>query len=74
MQLTAIEFQTKCLEIMDQVMDNHEEVIITKYGKPAVKLIPVEEETPRSFGYMKGSVKIKGDIIASIDDVWDAEE
>ena len=44
MQLTAVEFKSKCLELMDQLEENHEEVIIIKNGKPVAKLIPVEEE------------------------------
>jgi len=75
MQLTAVEFKTKCLELMDQVKENHEEVIITKYGKAVAKLVPVfaveEKGNGSLFGYMKGSVKINGNIIDPIDEVWD---
>lgn len=74
MQLTAVEFQSKCIELMDQVKDNHEEVIITKDGKPIAKLIPMEAEAEGSlFGFMKGTMKINGDIIASLDEKWDVE-
>jgi prevent-host-death family protein len=74
MQLTAVEFQSKCIELMDQVKENHEEVIITKDGKPIAKLIPMGEETAGSlFGFMKDTVKINGDIVASIDEKWDVE-
>jgi prevent-host-death family protein len=77
MQLTAVEFKAKCLELMDQVNENHEEVIITKYGKALVKLVPViaveERGNGSLFGYMKGSVKINGNIIDPIDEMWDAE-
>ena len=72
MEMTAVEFKAKCLELMDQVKECHEEVVITKYGKPVAKLVPVEEKTPGTlFGFMKGSVKINGDIIAPIDEKWE---
>ncbi|HLP48023.1 MAG TPA: type II toxin-antitoxin system prevent-host-death family antitoxin [Candidatus Kapabacteria bacterium] len=74
MQLTAVEFKSKCLELMDQVEENHEEVIITRDGKPVAKLIPVEEEIEHPlFGFMKGTVKIKGDIITPLDEKWEVE-
>ncbi len=77
MQLTAVEFKAKCLELMDQVKENHEEVIITKYGKAVAKLVPViaakKKGSGSLFGYMKGSVKVNGNIIDPIDEVWDAE-
>ena len=74
MQMSAVEFKTKCLELMDQIKENREEVIIIKNGKPVAKLVPVEEKQSDSlFGFMKGSVKINGDIIAPIDEKWDVE-
>jgi len=74
MQMSAVEFKTKCLELMDQVKENREEVIIIKNGKPVAKLVPVEEKQSGSlFGFMKGSVKINGDIIAPIDEKWNVE-
>lgn len=64
MNINAAEFKAKCLKLIDQVADTHEPLIITKRGKPVAKLVPIVEETPHSlFGYMKGTVKIVGDIV-----------
>lgn len=64
MNINAAEFKAKCLKLIDQVADTHEPLIISKRGKPLVKLVPIEDETPKSlFGYMKGTVTILGDII-----------
>ena len=74
MYITAAEFKAKCLKIMDQVNDFHEEVIITKHGKPVAKLISVNSEPKKSiFGYLKNSVKVEKDIIEHINIEWDAE-
>jgi prevent-host-death family protein len=74
MQISAAKFKAQCLKLMDQVNAHHEEVVITKHGKPVAKLIPFTPEPTRSlFGYMKSSVKIHGDIIKPIEDEWDAE-
>lgn len=40
MIISAAEFKAKCLSLMDHVNEFHEEVIITKHGKPVAKLVP----------------------------------
>ena len=75
MQIAAGEFKAKCLKLMDNVQKYHEEIIITKYGKPVAKLIAIEEKPDRPlFGYMKGKAKIIGDIVNPIGEKWDAEK
>lgn len=76
MEMTSIEFKSKCIEVMEQVKEDHEEVIITQDGSPVVKVVPFEDEDEEQvslFGYMKGSVKIIGNILDPIDEKWDAE-
>ena len=76
MKITATEFKAKCLKLMDEVAKTHEPVIVTKRGKPVAKLVPVEpeeEQQPRYFGCMAGTIKITGDIVAPIEDEdWEA--
>ncbi len=75
MNIPAGEFKVTCLKLMDQVRDFHEEIVITKYGKPVAKLVPVEEEPKRQFfGFLKDSVLIKGNIVAFTGEKWNAEE
>ena len=75
MEIKAGEFKAKCLKLMDWVAEGHEEIIITKRGKPIAKLVPLTAAPKREiFGYMKGTVEILGDIIAPIDEKWDADE
>ena len=75
MQMSAAEFKSKCLKMMDHVRDCHEEIIITKHGKPVAKLVPVETKAKKSvFGFMKNSVTIHEDIIEPIGEQWDADD
>ena len=69
---TASEFKAKCLKIMDEVAESGERVVITKRGVPVAELLPARERRKPIFGSMRGSVKIKGDIISPIDVEWDA--
>lgn len=73
MQIAAGQFKAQCLKLMDQVQQTHEEVIITKHGKPIAKLVPVPEAASSSIiGFMRDSVQVIGDIVAPVDEVWDA--
>ncbi len=71
--IQAGKFKAECLKIMDEVHATKQSVIITKHNKPIAKLIPVEEnKTDLFFGRMKGTGRIKGDIIQPIGEEWDA--
>ena len=75
MKIAAGEFKAKCLKLMDNVHKYHEEVIITKHGKPIVKLCSIDDIPKKPlFGYMKNSVSIKGNIVSPIDEKWDVDE
>jgi prevent-host-death family protein len=57
-------FKARCLAIMDEVQAKRQAVVITKRGKPVAKLVPVEQEKDDIFGFLKGKIEIKGDIIS----------
>jgi prevent-host-death family protein len=64
-QMRASTFKAKCLKVMDDVQATGEPVIVTKRGKPVVKVVPVESENDL-FGFMAGKFKIVGDIEAPL--------
>ena len=64
--MPAGEFKAQCLAVMDQVRESGEPVVITKHGKPVVKLVPAEKQADDLFGYMAGKVKIVGDIVGPV--------
>ena len=68
----AGQFKAKCLQIMDEIAQTREPVIVTKFGKPVVKIVPVIEEKFDIVGAMRGSVLWEGDIISPIDVEWEA--
>lgn len=67
-------FKSKCLQLIDVVGQRHLELIITKHGKPIAKLVPIEDKDFSLFGCMKNSVVLKGDVISSTGEEWDADE
>jgi prevent-host-death family protein len=72
-QIPAGEFKARCLAIMDQVSQSGEPVVVTKHGKPVVKLVPAENQADDIFNYMAGKVKIVGDIVGPITPLDDWE-
>jgi prevent-host-death family protein len=61
-QMRASTFKAQCLAVMDDVQATGEPVIVTKRGKPVVKVIPIKPEKDNIFGFMAGKAEIIGDI------------
>lgn len=70
--IQAGKFKARCLKLMDRVHRTKRKIIITKRNKPIAQLVPIEEASGNLFGVMKGTIRITGDIISPIDEVWDA--
>ena len=76
MQISIEQFQTECLKLVDDIQKYHNEITITKFGRPIVKLVPILDEqleTPL-LAFMKDSILIHEDIIASIEEEWEVDE
>jgi prevent-host-death family protein len=72
MDIPAAQFKAECLKLMDQVEKTRQPIIITKHGRPVAQLAPVPADTDSLFGYMKGTMKIEGDVTAPLDVEWSA--
>lgn len=72
MTIAAGEFKTHCLRLIDEVKKQHRSFVITKRGKPVANLVPVDEEAPAIFGFLKGRARIDGDIVAPTGETWKA--
>lgn len=66
-------FKAQCLKMMDQVQHTHQPLLITKRGKPIVKVVPIGDEELIFFGKLKGTASVTGDLLKPIDEVWDAD-
>jgi prevent-host-death family protein len=66
--MAAGEFKAKCLAVMDEVQAKRTPVTITKNGKPVAQMVPIIDKTGPDpiFGFMRGKVKIVGDITKPI--------
>lgn len=71
--MQAGKFKAECLRVMDAVQATGKEVVITKRRVPIVRLTPIKKEKNSLFGAMRGTIHIKGDLIAPIGEKWDAD-
>lgn len=71
--ISAGEFKVKCLELMDRVNQLQTPIIITKWRNPVAMLVPFDKKKQSIWGAMADSVEILDDIIAPIDEEWDAD-
>ena len=72
MDIPATVFKAECLHLMDEVARTGRPIVITKHGKPVAQLVPVPAQPESLFGYMKNTLNIKGDVVASIREEWSA--
>ena len=70
--IKASEFKAKCLELMDQVAKAGTPLVITKHGRPVAQLGPVVTRPASLAGVHRGQISIKGDIVAPLDEPWEA--
>src|SRR5438093_1174282 len=70
--IPAAAFKAECLKLMDRVEKTREPIIITKHGRPVAQLAPVPPDPRSLFGYMKGTLRIKGDVVSPVEREWSA--
>ena len=71
--VAAAEFKARCLTLMEDVRSTRRALLITKRGKPFVRLMPLEDSKDKFFDRLKGVIKIVGDIEAPIEDgTWES--
>ena len=74
--VSASEFKTKCLAMLDEIDRSGETVVITKRGRPVARLSPAAQGTSRyPQSDLAGSVDILGDVIEPplSSAAWEAE-
>ncbi len=63
--VSVTEFRAHCLALVDEVHSTRAPVLITKRGKPYLRLTPAGKP-PKFIGRLKGKIKIIGDIVSPV--------
>ncbi len=71
--VSASHFKTHCLAILDEIAKTGLPLIVTKRGKPIVKLVPFDSSEPPN---LLGSVRYKReeDLLSPVDESWEADQ
>lgn len=74
-EVPASEVKNAWHEFVDRVSQAREEIVVTRYGKPIMKLTPIEAPEAGSglFGCLAGTVTIHGDVVAPTGEEWEAD-
>lgn len=73
MQVNVTTFKAQCLQYIDRVQNNGDIVVITRYGQPAAKLVPIDQAPDASwFGRAEGTVCENGPLYDT-GEAWDAD-
>ncbi len=72
-EIKASEFKARCLRLMDDVNRSGEPLVITKNGTPVSILMPYKNKPPTLLGLHKGQIKSTDDLVAQVDEEWDAD-
>ena len=72
--MSASIFKATCLELMDDLATRHAELVVTKHGRPIVKVGPVSDTSPSPIGFLSGVVIIHDDIVSPDVAAWSMSE
>lgn len=72
--VSVTEFKAHCLELLNDVARTGEPVILTKHGRPTAMVVPPPAESGKKWrlGFFRDSAKVTGDIVAPVDEPWEA--
>lgn len=75
MQISSVEFRSKCFKLLDQIEENHVEIVITKRGKPVAKLVHFDSDNAKDplVGALIGVGRTAGDLTEPVVDSGDWE-
>jgi prevent-host-death family protein len=69
MTIPAGKFKAQCLALLDRVARTHEEVVVTKRGRPVARVVALASSKARG---LAGSIRSDDDLVAPLDVKWNA--
>jgi prevent-host-death family protein len=68
--IQASTFKATCLELMEEVAARHIEIVVTKHGRPVMKVGPVDPMPPSPLGFLRNTLIGQSDVVGPEHDVW----
>ena len=67
------EFKAHALRVLDEVARSRESVLVTKRGKPLVRVVPLDEQEESRPGKLADALVFEGDIVSPLgEEMWEA--
>lgn len=77
-EIAISKFKATCLAALERVNKTGLPLRVTRFGKPIAEIVPPSPDSASDdwLGSMRGSLKIKGDIVGPTGDLvaWDVDE
>ena len=73
-EVAISEFKSHCLEILKNLEKTKSSIVITKRNIPIATVSPFSQKKKSIFGLLKNKAEIKGDVIESVNEFWEAEK
>lgn len=70
--IAAGEFKATCLELMDQIARTGSELVVTKRGKPVVRVSAATTQVESPWGFLAGTIVRHGDVVSADPEAWAA--
>lgn len=71
-KIAAAAFKAQCLTLMEDVHATRRPLLITKRGKPMVKLVPVDEGKDDFIGRLRGVFEVVGNLEDDAPEPWES--
>ncbi len=73
-EVSTSELKARCSAIVERVAGRRESIIVTRRGRRVARLVPLNAESQSLFGFARGAITVRGDLMASIDVDWEAQQ
>lgn len=72
--VTATEFKSRCLALLEEVQRTRGSLVVTRHGKPVASIVPYAAPQASRKNPLRGSILYEGDLISPIPVRWDAAD
>jgi prevent-host-death family protein len=70
--VSATEFKSHCLALLDEVHRTRRRLLVTRHGKPIAEIAPHSPPNAARSNPLKGSILHQDDLVSPIDIRWDS--
>jgi len=72
--ISASQFKATCLERMDDIARTGRDVVVTKRGRPVVRVSAATQYAESPWGFLRGTIVRQGDIVSANEAQWATSE